>query len=229
MAYQVKNLLLKYPQDWFIEAETIAVIKESLPKLSEFYKNEGKADPIKTNLSDYVKEPLKDVFTVPLLSQKVCEILMKEIEGMGFVPNDEEDELRQMPEFVFAHNSPELYYSFMTVAYNILNPIFLALWNKQIDGGNVQIANYNPRDKSGGAWHHDGNADITVVIPLNTGEYDGGGTAFYNRGEVAPLPTGTALIFPSFTHMHKGLTVTKGNRYLLVFWLTNEKDKNGKL
>jgi len=33
------------------------------------------------------------------------------------------------------------------------------------------------------------------------------------------LPTGNALIFPSLTHMHRGLPVISGDRYLLVFWL----------
>ena len=71
--------------------------------------------------------------------------------------------------------------------------------------------------------HHDESADISVVIPLNTGKYKGGGTEFHNYGEVAPLPTGHALIFPSFTHMHKGLPVDMGDRYLLVFWLYDRK------
>ena len=39
------------------------------------------------------------------------------------------------------------------------------------------------------------------------------------KGTVEPLPTGNALIFPSLTHMHRGLPVVSGDRYLLVFWL----------
>ena len=39
------------------------------------------------------------------------------------------------------------------------------------------------------------------------------------RGTIEPLPSGHALIFPSFTHMHRGLAVDEGDRYLLVFWL----------
>ena len=52
-----------------------------------------------------------------------------------------------------------------------------------------------------------------------TGGYEGGGTAFHNYGEIKPLPTGHALMFPSFTNLHKGLPVGTGDRYLLVFWL----------
>lgn len=35
---------------------------------------------------------------------------------------------------------------------------------------------------------------------------------------------GSALFFPSFTHMHRGLKVGKGDRYLLVFWLLGSYD-----
>ena len=77
----------------------------------------------------------------------------------------------------------------------------------------------NLKDKKQGAWHHDASADISVVVPLNTGDYKGGGTEFHNYGSISPLPSGHALIFPSFTNMHRGLPVEFGNRYLLVFWL----------
>jgi predicted 2-oxoglutarate/Fe(II)-dependent dioxygenase YbiX len=87
----------------------------------------------------------------------------------------------------------------------------------------VQIANYNLKDKQQGAWHHDESADISVVIPLNTGDYKGGGTEFHNHGVLSPLPSGHALIFPSFTNLHRGLPVEEGDRYLLVFWLYDRK------
>jgi predicted 2-oxoglutarate/Fe(II)-dependent dioxygenase YbiX len=39
------------------------------------------------------------------------------------------------------------------------------------------------------------------------------------------LPNGHALMFPSFTKMHRGLAVEKGDRYLLVFWLFDGKSE----
>ena len=50
------------------------------------------------------------------------------------------------------------------------------------------------------------------------------GTEFWKKGIVKPLPIGTALFFPSFTHLHRGLAVGEGDRYLLVFWLKGPKD-----
>jgi predicted 2-oxoglutarate/Fe(II)-dependent dioxygenase YbiX len=103
-----------------------------------------------------------------------------------------------------------------------LNPIFFYAFQRDCaEISSIQLANYNVKDKKQGAWHHDESSDMSVVVPLNTGEYEGGGTEFHGLGKLSPLPTGHALIFPSFTKMHRGLPVVKGDRFLLVFWLHN--------
>jgi hypothetical protein len=226
--YQLKNLLLGFPSDWFIDKKTFAKTKESLPQLVDFYQKDGVIDLDHLPLEDIIQEPLKDVYTLPLFSKEFCKILLDEIKNMqkyfDFSPNKDEDELRQIPEIVFNEKCPQLYDSLMQVIYSAVNPILLTIWNRHITGGNVQVANYNLKDKKQGAWHHDASADISIVVPLNTGEYEGGGTEFLKRGIVEPLPTGSALIFPSFTHMHRGLPVKSGDRYLLVFWLTCDEE-----
>jgi hypothetical protein len=163
------------------------------------------------------------VHTVPLFSQEFCILLIDEMHNMtkhfAFEPNQEEDELRQIPEIVLYEKCPQLYHSLMQVVDRVINPILLSIWNRCVTGGNIQIANYNLRDKKQGAWHHDASSDISIVVPLNTGDYEGSGTEFMRKGIIEPLPTGNALIFPSLTHMHRGLPVKSGDRYLLVFWL----------
>jgi len=221
--YKTKNILLEHPADWYIDKGTFDAVKNSLPNIIDFYENKGNYDPSQNELHKVIKEPLKDVYTVPFFSEKFCSILLDEMRNLedyyGFVPNPDEDVLRQIPEITFQDNCPEIYNSLFQTIYTIGNPIFLNIWNRHVNGGGIQIANYNLKDKKQGAWHHDASADISMVVPLNTGEYEGGGTEFLNRGTVEPLPTGHALIFPSFTHMHRGLSVESGNRYLLVFWL----------
>ena len=227
-SYTLKNLLLANPADWFIEEETLKLAKSSLPKLIDFYKSEGVEDPKELSLKLIIEEPVKDVYNVPLFSDVFCKLMIDEIENMqkhfSFSPNPNEDELRQIPEIVLNEMAPDLYASLMDVVFSVANPIFLTLWNRHVTGGGIQIANYNLKDKKQGAWHHDASADISMVVPLNTGDYVGGGTEFLNRGVVKPLPKGNALIFPSYTHMHRGLPVQSGNRYLLVFWLTTERE-----
>ena len=221
--YKTKNILLEHPADWYIDDQTFDAVQHSLSDIVDFYENQGNNNPVKNKLHEVIKEPLKDVYTVPFFSEKFCQILLDEMHNLedfyGFIPNPEEDELRQIPEITFEDNCPEIYNSLFQTIYTIGNPIFLNIWNRHVNGGGIQIANYNLKDKKQGAWHHDASADISMVVPLNTGEYKGGGTEFLNRGTVEPLPTGHALIFPSFTHMHRGLSVESGNRYLLVFWL----------
>ena len=221
--YKTKNILLEHPADWYIDDQTFDAVQHSLSDIVNFYENQGNNNPVKNKLHEVIKEPLKDVYTVPFFSEKFCQILLDEMHNLedfyGFIPNPEEDELRQIPEITFQDNCPEIYNSLFQTIYTIGNPIFLNIWNRHVNGGAIQIANYNLKDKKQGAWHHDASADISMVVPLNTGEYKGGGTEFLNRGTVEPLPTGHALIFPSFTHMHRGLSVESGNRYLLVFWL----------
>ena len=221
--YQVKNLLLAYPSDWYIQKDTFDAVKDSIAPIVSFYEDSGVEPRKDTKLDKIIEEPLKDVYTVPFFSEKFCDILLDEMKNLedhfGFVPNPEEDSLRQIPEITFQDNCPQIFQSLMQTIYTIGNPIFLNIWNRHVDSGAIQIANYNLRDKKQGAWHHDASADISMVVPLNTGKYKGGGTEFLKRGTVEPLPTGHALIFPSFTHMHRGLAVESGDRYLLVFWL----------
>ena len=230
--YQVKNLLLTQPSDWFIEEETFKAVKDSIFNLKKFYKNKGLQDLSHLPIKNLIKEPVADVYTLPLFSDIFCDILKDEMTNIqttyNFVPNPDEDSHRQIPEIVLQELVPNLYMSLMTVVFSIFNPIFLAIWGRHVTGGGIQIANYNLKDKKQGAWHHDSSADISVVVPLNTGEYEGGGTEFAGRGIVDPIPTGHALMFPSFTHMHRGLAVESGNRYLLVFWLTCKQSLEDK-
>ena len=223
LIYKPKNLLLMYPNDWYIQEKTLEAVKTSIQPIVDFYEDSGVNDRKETVLDKIIQEPLKDVYTVPFFSKKFCSVLLDEMQNLerhyGFNPNPEEDDLRQIPEITFQDNCPQIFQSLMQTIYTIGNPIFLNIWNRHVDSGGIQIANYNLRDKKQGAWHHDASADISMVVPLNTGDYQGGGTEFLKRGTVEPLPTGHALIFPSFTHMHRGLAVESGNRYLLVFWL----------
>jgi len=226
--YKVKNYLLSMQSHWMINHTTYQAVQESVPKIIKYKASDGVDSMDKTPVHDVIKKIHPDIYRVPLFRRKFCTLLMKEISYMqkeiGFETNSDEDELRQIPEIVLREHAPELYRSMWFVVQTVLNPIFNAIWQRDCkEPSTIQIANYNLRDKKQGSWHHDDSADISVVVPLNTGKYKGGGTAFHNYGEIAPLPTGHALIFPSFTNLHKGLPVESGDRYLLVFWLNDRQ------
>ncbi len=67
---------------------------------------------------------------------------------IGFEPNADEDELRQIPEIVLKEHVPELYRNMWHVVQNVLAPIIFSLYQREVNEiASVQIANYNLRDK----------------------------------------------------------------------------------
>jgi len=222
--YQLKNYLLSMQSHWGISHSTYNAVQESLPIIAKFTGQDGVGKMQKTPINKQLKKIHPDIYKIPLFRRQFCKMLLDEIKNINFETNEDEDELRQIPEIVLKEKVPELHRNMWFIVRTILNPIFFSIWQRNCgDIASVQIANYNLKDKQQGNWHHDDSSDISVVVPLNTGKYEGGGTEFHNYGEVDPLPTGHALIFPSFTQMHRGLPVEMGDRYLLVFWLYDRK------
>ncbi len=230
--YKLQNYLLSMRSHWMINHSTHEAVQATVPQIVEYKAAQGMHDMGKTPVHKVVKKIYPEVYRVPLFRRHYCTLLLREINKMkqqiGFETNAGEDTLRQIPEIVLQEKVPELYNNLWFVVQTVLNPIINALWQRDCaHPASIQIANYNLKDKQQGAWHHDNSADISVVVPLNTGKYEGGGTEFHNYGEVKPLPTGHALMFPSFSHLHRGMPVVSGDRYLLVFWLCDrEKAKD---
>jgi len=226
--YRIKNTMLAIQSDWMIDKTTLALLKDSEKELIEFHESDGTQE-LNIPLQEYIKEELPDVYSVPLFTEQFCDIMLDEIKNienyLGFQENSDEDELRQIPEVTLQDNIPQLSENLHSVVLNHMNPLFTAVWQRySLKINSIQLANYNLAKREQGEWHHDASADISVVVPLNTGDYEGGGTEFHGRGVVPPLSRGHALFFPSFTHMHRGLKVGKGDRYLLVFWLLGAYD-----
>ena len=222
--YELKNYLLSIPSHWMVNQPLYESIQESMPAIARFRGRDGVENLRKTPLMRHCKKVFPGIWRAPLFRREFCKLLVEEIATMeqeiGFEPNGGEDVLRQIPEIVLQENVPELYRSMFFIVQNVLNPIFWCLFQRDCAQiASVQIANYNLTEKVEGAWHHDESADVSVVVPLNTGEYQGGGTEFHGHGVLKPLPSGHALIFPSFPNLHRGLPVASGDRYLLGFWL----------
>ena len=176
--YKLKNYLLSMQSHWMINQTTYQAVQDTLPMITKFKANQGQVDMGKTPIHKIVKKIYPEIYRVPLFRRQFCKLLVKEIEQMrkeiGFVGNDEEDQLRQIPEILLQEQVPELYRNMWLIVQTILNPMFNAIWQRDCkDPTTIQIANYNLKDKQQGAWHHDESADISVVVPLNTGGYEG--------------------------------------------------------
>ena len=219
--------MLSMQSHWMINQNTYQAVQDSLPTITRYMAQRGMDKMERTPIHKMVKNPFPDVYTIPIFRRSWCKMMCQEIDHMkkefGFESNSSEDDMRQIPEIILKERCPELYTNMWFVVRNVIDPIIMSLWQRSCpDPASIQIANYNLAETEMGHWHHDESSDISVVVPLNTGSYTGGGTEFHNFGKLKPLPNGHGLIFPSFTHNHRGLPVSKGDRYLLVFWLYNK-------
>ena len=225
--YRLKNYMLSMQSHWMINQTPYRAVQDSLPIITRYASQQGVGKMKKTPIHKMLSNPFPDVYTMPIFRRSWCKMMCEEIELMkkefGFEGNEDEDDLRQIPEIVLRERCPQLYQNMWLVVRNVLDPVIMSIWQRSCpDPASIQIANYNLKEREQGNWHHDESADVSVVVPLNTGDYTGGGTEFHNLGKLKPLPNGHALIFPSFTHNHRGLPVGHGDRYLLVFWLCNK-------
>lgn len=228
-SYLMKNHLLLVPAEWMLDEDVSKSIEDTKPALKSFINDEDyrrSAKPEDFPVLSNIKTHLPDVYSIPLFSDMFVKVMLDEIENIkrtsGFKVNKEEDEDVQIEEFVLSQNAPGWYQSVFQLIYAKFNTIFDALFSRTVQSGIIQLANYNPKEITQTSWHHDGSADITMVVPLNTGDYEGGGTEFWRKGEVPPLPNGHALIFPSYSGLHRGLPLKSGDRYLFVFWLQSK-------
>jgi hypothetical protein len=218
--YKVSNEKLLIPSHWMYQKATSSAFTndkygvENDKMIDEDYDFE---------MTKLLKRVGSEIYTFPLFNEKFVSLVREEIEIIAknkqFKANLNEPEEARIDEFVLNEMCPEWY---MALLYNVIhdfNVLFYYLFGRRIGSGIIQLANYNYTKINKTTWHHDRDSDITVVVPLNTGEYEGGGTDFFYRESVPPLPNGTGLIFPAFGHVHRGAPVFSGDRFLLVFWL----------
>ena len=188
--YKLKNYLLSMQSHWMINQATYDAVQETVPIVAKYHADSGTEKMAKTPVHRMARKIYPDVYKIPLFRRQFCKLLVKEIDSMrkeiGFEGNKDEDTLRQIPEIVLQQQCPELYRNMWFVAQTVLNPIFMAIWQRSCgDPASIQIANYNLKDKKQGAWHHDESADISVVVPLNTGDYEGSFVSSWSKRLIA--------------------------------------------
>ena len=129
--YRLKNTLLGVSSDWCINKTTIELIKESEPAIQEYEDKWAQVD-LNNILQEYVKERVKDVYSIPLFTKEFCDMMIDEIKNMeqsfGFDVNPTEDTLRQIPEITLHDRCPELFNNMWSVVLNYMNPVFMSIW-----------------------------------------------------------------------------------------------------
>ena len=187
--YVLKNYMLSMQSHWMINQNTYQAVQDSLPTITRYMAQRGTDKMERTPIHKMAKNPFPDVYTIPIFRRSWCKMMCQEIDHMkkefGFESNSSEDDMRQIPEIILKERCPELYTNMWFVVRNVIDPIIMSLWQRSCpDPASIQIANYNLAETEMGHWHHDESSDISVVVPLNTGSYTGGGTSLYLTGMV---------------------------------------------
>ena len=166
------------------------------------------------------------VYQIKMLTPEFCDQIVERARKYHYEVNEEEGLDYRIDEAVLQEKDPELYDQ-LAELLPVLNVWSLLVYQRPVTRvSSFQIARYTPDGTAATGFHHDKSSDITAVISLNPGEFDGGGTDVRVRPDMSryipPLPKGSALFFNGKMIHHRGAPVTRGERYLLVCWLESE-------
>lgn len=161
-------------------------------------------------------------WTFPWLHEDDCKALVEAFSPEEYAPNLEEVPEARIDEIVLAEHDEDLEDQLIDLFSSELTGIITALTGLQVEGfSSIQMALYRPDGVKQGTWHTDADSDVTVTVALNDNYVGGGFQILGHNGEIYTLPkaqAGQATLFLGRTHLHRGLPVADGSRYLLVFW-----------
>lgn len=103
-------------------------------------------------------------------------------------------------------------------------------WNFHLAGflEPLQLTHYEAKNKGHYNWHTDTGPNgilqcrkISGSLILNE-EYGGGELELFDQKPIGKPKPGSLILFPSY-HLHRVSSLTKGERWSLVFWVTGPK------
>ncbi|KAF7256670.1 Procollagen-lysine, partial [Paragonimus skrjabini miyazakii] len=174
------------------------------------------------------EQPCPDVFYVPLVSEKFSRQLIDEMETFGEWSDGSNNDPRLEGGY---ENVPtrdihmrqvgwEEHWLHFLVKY--VHPIQKILFKGYEDKPWARmnfVVRYRPTEQPSLREHHDASSySVNIALNEQGPDYEGGGTRFIRYDcSVTGLKVGWASIFPGrVTHLHEGLTTTKGTRYIFV-------------
>ncbi|KAE8604275.1 hypothetical protein XENTR_v10014651 [Xenopus tropicalis] len=178
-----------------------------------------------------VEQPCPDVFWFPVLSEKACDELVEEMENFGQWSGSAHTDTRiaggyeNVPTDDIHMNQIGLDNEWLHFIREYIAPITLKVFAGYYTKGHALlnfVVKYTPDRQSYLRPHHDAST-FTINIALNKKDTDfqGGGCRFarYNCSIESPRK-GWSFMHPGrLTHLHEGLPVTNGTRYIAVSFI----------
>ncbi|KAM3719418.1 Multifunctional procollagen lysine hydroxylase and glycosyltransferase [Dirofilaria immitis] len=179
-----------------------------------------------------IHQSCPDVYDYPLMSENFTKELIEEIEHYGYWSSGKKEGNRLADEYeivptVDIHMSQinfEKEWSYFLDEYvrPMQEKLFIGYYQKPVEAVMMFVVRYKQNKRSFLRAYYDASTYI-VNIPLNKRgkDYEGGGIHYvrYNC-TVSDDQTGYATMFPGrLTHLHEGLPVTSGTRYIAMSFL----------
>ncbi|KAM4694589.1 procollagen-lysine,2-oxoglutarate 5-dioxygenase 2 isoform 2-T2 [Discoglossus pictus] len=178
-----------------------------------------------------VEEPCTDVFWFPVFSEKACDEIVEEMEHFGEWSGSKHTDTRiaggyeSVPTDDIHMNQIGMDEEWLHFIREFIAPVTLKVFAGYYTKGRALlnfVVKYTPERQSYLRPHHDAST-FTINIALNKKDTDfqGGGCKFtrYNCSIESPRK-GWSFMHPGrLTHLHEGLPVTNGTRYIAVSFI----------
>uniref|UniRef100_A0A915AZB8 procollagen-lysine 5-dioxygenase n=1 Tax=Parascaris univalens TaxID=6257 RepID=A0A915AZB8_PARUN len=179
-----------------------------------------------------IAQPCPDVYDYPLMSEKFAKELIEEMENFGHWSDGKNEDERlaggyeNVPTIDIHMNQIDFQREWLYFLDEYVRPmqekLFIGYYQKPVEALMMFVVRYKPGEQPSLRAHHDAST-YTIDVPLNKRgrDYEGGGVRYvrYNC-TVDADQVGYAAMFPGrLTHLHEGLPVTKGTRYIAVSFL----------
>lgn len=113
-------------------------------------------------------------------------------------------------------------FNFVLCSFQFIFPKIISLYNLPeniiFNASDIFIVKYDDEKQKKLEYHNDGSHLSFNILLNNENDFEGGGTKFENNDEIIKLSQGDMLIHCS-KKKHCGVEITKGKRYLLVFFI----------
>ncbi|XP_040283981.1 procollagen-lysine,2-oxoglutarate 5-dioxygenase 2 isoform X2 [Bufo bufo] len=180
---------------------------------------------------DFVEQPCPDVFWFPVLSEQACDEIVQEMEHYGQWSGSRNSDKRiaggyeNVPTDDIHMSQIGMDTEWLHFIREYIAPITLKVFAGYYTKGHALlnfVVKYTPNRQSYLRPHHDAST-FTINIALNKKDTDfqGGGCRFtrYNCSIDSPRK-GWSFMHPGrLTHLHEGLPVTNGTRYIAVSFI----------
>ncbi|XP_063772039.1 procollagen-lysine,2-oxoglutarate 5-dioxygenase 2 isoform X2 [Pseudophryne corroboree] len=178
-----------------------------------------------------VLEPCPDVFWFPVFSEQACDEIVEEMEHFGQWSGSKNSDIRiaggyeNVPTDDIHMSQIGMENEWLHFIREYIAPVTLKVFAGYYTKGRAFlnfVVKYTPERQAYLRPHHDAST-FTINIALNTKDTDfqGGGCRFfrYNCSIDAPIK-GWSFMHPGrLTHLHEGLPVTNGTRYIAVSFI----------